>query len=173
MNVLYPSGSNFSLKSKIIMKNTKHVRKNRASRQAKSAVPGLNVALLRRVQRWIKKEPLRFRMGWWFSKERLKRQPNPPCNTTACIAGTALLLSGAKRISKQGSDVSIRAAKVLGLTKYEAHQLFTLSEWPTQFKNEYIEDGTPYWENPLTLREVKKNAKVALNRIEHFIKFGE
>lgn len=140
----------------------------------KTTKPKLNVRLLRKVQKYYKAEPLRLRMGWWFKKKKLNGQPNPPCRTTSCIAGTALILSGKKRIPAGGSRPMYEAAKLLRIENPDKMRaLFLLPNWPYRFRKGFTEEGTSYWEKDVTTEQVLKNVKLTIARIDHFIETGE
>jgi hypothetical protein len=136
----------------------------------------LNVKLLRRIQKYIMEEPRRFLMDAWGIKARSQKewkrkteycegQPKfedasdnmPPCGTAACIAGTANLLTGGKKLS-----ADVRAAKQIGLSKLQAENLFYKFNWPARFEVRYDSAKTP-----------KARAKIACQRIDHLIKKGE
>jgi len=78
----------------------------------------------------------------------------PPCKTASCIAGTANLLTGGRKLSS-----AVRARKVLGLGDQE---LFHSGLWPYPFNQKYLEAKTP-----------RQRAKIACARIDHLIKTGE
>jgi hypothetical protein len=143
----------------------------------------LNVKLLRKIQRHISDEPRRFSMSFWGIKAKSKKQwrekiadlgvedvskSAPPCNTTACIAGTANLITGGKRL-----DAEHRAAKILGIPFvrvplifsegfYKDYPLFHVAKWPKPFSTRYKKAETP-----------RQRAKIACARIDHLIKTGE
>ena len=99
--------------------------------------------LLRKIKKHIMEEPKRFMMGWWIhKKEELKDFPHmldrdlhdkpivfPKCNTTACIAGWAVLLHDGME-ARNLSDIEIhhRAVEILG-PKVSA-ELFGQYNWP-------------------------------------------
>jgi hypothetical protein len=127
----------------------------------------LNVRLLRKIQRHILEEPKRFIMGDVIVREDPGVEilddeliwKMPKCGTAACIAGWALLLSG-----KRGSDMS-KAAKLLGIEDPDTEgydgdsALFYTSKWPAKFYNAWN-----------VAKSNKARARVAVRRIEHFIK---
>lgn len=115
----------------------------------------MKVGLLRRVKLHILEEPRRLDMTLWKSI-RWGEDP-PPCGTTACIGGWALILS-----QYQGKGpVDRDAAKALHLTKKQAVRLFYVSFWPPEFKDAYLR------------AKPKKRAAIAAARIDHFIKTGK
>jgi hypothetical protein len=130
----------------------------------------LNVRLLRRVQKHIKAEPRRMKMKQWVDRNLRERAESakPPCGTTACIAGWALTLNG-KRL-RDGVNYMEQGRKLLGLTWDEARNLFMVDDWPTKFQNKYDEESEQAWKDNVPLKLVRKNARVAVARIEHFIK---
>jgi hypothetical protein len=97
------------------------------------AKPELNKPLLRRVSKFVLREPHRFKMSTYF-------EPSYSCGSQQCLAGTACLLGvgdtkdGRTRLQKWdskrwyfASDQSmffLRGKKLLGLTGDEAHALF-------------------------------------------------
>jgi hypothetical protein len=136
--------------------------------------PKLNTALLRKIQKHILEEPKRLDMYIIVEKEGKDAWYEPPggkwpsCNTTGCIAGWGLVLSG-KRITGRSSDLT-RAAKLLGVStnepawdsldfESESNKLFLVENWPCKFADQYENAKTD-----------KKRARVTANRIEHFIK---
>lgn len=142
----------------------------------------LNVRLLRRIQKFITKEPRRFFMHDFVVQVKNSSQWNtyceiihdlssdmPPCGTAACIAGTANILTGARIARTIRSDE--RAAKALGVDSFyewrdkhatpyrpPAHPLFLVDGWPQPFRSQYEEATTPI-----------QRAKVACARIDLFI----
>lgn len=137
----------------------------------------LNVKLLRKIQKHITEEPRRFFMSWFIAKadtqeewsdlaaseDDLSKEP-PPCGTAACIAGWANLLT---RGPKDEVSNTARATRILGIelvdyTKTPLHPLFDSQGWPTPFARNYNKAKTP-----------KQRAKIACQRIDHLIKYGE
>lgn len=136
--------------------------------------PKLNVRLLRRIQKHILEEPLRFLMRTQLMKRTpgaviatddwRERQQVPECGTVACIAGWALLLSHQPiRENSPWGSVRSRAAKILGLppTVVDNDELFQVWGWPEKFRARYREATLP-----------RTRAKIAADRIEHLIKTG-
>lgn len=135
----------------------------------------MNVRLLRRIAAAIQKEPRRFLMSEWIYENDWL----PPCHTSACIAGHALLLSSKKprakkrptfrrlgaqlankfrgRMSGLDCGIAYEAARVLKLTRKESWRLFSVSEWPVRFMIDESDRGS------------KAYATKAVERIEHFI----
>ena len=122
----------------------------------------MNVKKLKKVAEYILAEPEGFDQDTYGSLNEDRSR----CGTQCCIAGTTLLLENPRRYLRTlhvGSDTSIsrEAAKALGLTEEEAQELFNPAElWPEEFARRY--DRT----EPNT----KKRARVAYDRIMHFIK---
>lgn len=117
-----------------------------------STKSGLNVKLLRRIQRHIFVRPSRFMMAWYYSKGKpgarggsWSDQPKryPPCGTVACIAGWANILTGAK--TTQEIQDSTRAARKLGLPDipFGIYPLFGVHLWSTDFATRYRAATTP------------------------------
>jgi len=117
----------------------------------------MNVKLLRRIQKAISKEPEKYDQDAW-------------CGSECCLAGHAVILSGHAEISNDscegvmvrlsyGKEVHIQdfAAEELELTEDQSCKLFDV--WPREFREAY--DGA------LT---DKGRARVAVRRIDHFIK---
>lgn len=139
----------------------------------------LNVKLLRRVKNRILKEPRQFIMesvyaraehvltfsGYGHYHADLARKTIPNCGTAACIAGWTEALALKTRPSKLvgtypyfGSEDA--AGRRLGLDDwYAGHRLFRTASWPEKFQRA--------WDAAKTH---KARAKVAADRIEHFIK---
>jgi hypothetical protein len=135
--------------------------------------PKLNVRLLRKIQRYILKEPRRLVMSRLILK---KGDPLPEdhnddfgkCGTAACIAGWALLLSGRKPFKGERGEENDAgtAAKVLGV-KYETcgnsdhpgNKLFWVFNWPYKFRIRYNQAKTAF-----------ARAKATSLRIDYFIK---
>ena len=127
----------------------------------------MNIKLLRRVADAIKKEPLAFNMDTYT---RLTSES--PCGATGCIAGMACFLSDPvlffmDAIGIKQVDIKGEALRFLGLNEQQGERLFYLDAsqsssedmWPTRFCASYDR-----------ARSAKAKAKVAADRIEHFIK---
>ena len=137
----------------------------------------MNVKLLREVEKRILAEPRRFDMmtfGDKLDKEAIEAlgEEAPPCGTVACIAGHVdwmthpRLFAASVAIDRFARDDSIakRAAIELGLgfdpsQDTNAGRLFFDDEWPKKFQAAFSKAKTPL-----------QRAKVAVKRIEHFIK---
>jgi hypothetical protein len=128
----------------------------------------VNVELLRKIQKHITEEPRRLQMGGViehmnpgveFCEHRAKFVV-PKCGTVACIAGWAFILSGEGEVeSDRQGYVMLRAEELLGLTSGEGDRLFLEDWWPDL----YLER----WEAAETAQE---RARIAVKRIDHFIK---
>jgi hypothetical protein len=79
------------------------------------------------------------------------------CNTTACLAGWAVLLSPDAK-DYEGEHISFAARLFLGLSVNQSDLLFHLSFWPTSFYEEYTQAKTP-----------QERAQAVADRIDHFI----
>lgn len=146
----------------------------------KTAKKGINVPLLRKVQKFLLAEPRRFYMDQGVVDiEYLRRacgieiaeKAAPPCGTTCCIAGATYILG--KNIQKtlnftkrEWETVRKYAVRELGLQEDEAERLFYIIDmhgtdtgWPMKFCYAYANAKTPL-----------QRAKVGVARIEHFIK---
>lgn len=112
-------------------------------------------------------------MKMWVDKNPFERAATarPPCGTTACIAGWALILSG-KRL-RPLVNYTEQGQKILGLTQTEAQKLFMVDRWPEEFQKEYDEDAESCLSSGVPSEDVRKNARVVVSRIDHFIKTGE
>jgi len=134
----------------------------------------MNTRLLRRIQRAILARPDQFEMDWWFQRTlRLggKAIPASGCGTAACIAGWAIVLSQTKRLKHgdvQRADVRHTGSycdtgkRLLKLDELQTELLFAVSAWPYRFLESYDSAPTPL-----------ARAKVAVARINYFIKHGE
>lgn len=123
----------------------------------------MNVKLLRRIKKHILEEPKRLIMGDWlvkgepgqfFTGDGNHAQKFANCGTAACIAGWACILT--KQSVAPGQWLRDLGAQVLGIEPYGG--LLEVSEWPQPFQHEYIDAKTP-----------KKRARIAAERIDHFI----
>jgi hypothetical protein len=132
----------------------------------------VNTKLLRRVAKHIAEEPRRLVMAQWVVLKKDYRSEKiydwgefshkfPPCNTTGCIAGwTVLLKEKVESSSFAVSDsqrIAKRAEALLGLDENQSYRLF--GGWPQEFQRPYE-----------MARSAAKRAKIAVARIEHFIK---
>ena len=121
------------------------------------------IALLRRVKKKILDKPMSFDMNMWVMPNNLIE-----CGTTGCIAGWVVMLSSPGlqdlvRESRHGYvDWSKEATKKLGIEKAQASSLFIDDFWPTKYSDEFFQAGSN-----------AKRARVAANRIEHFIRTGK
>lgn len=138
----------------------------------------MNVKLLREIQDKLR----RMRHKKHFDMQTLIKKTD--CGTAACIAGHTLLHLGYKPIKERyyddrtefdvyqmtnprGRTIKIwpAAKRELGLTQIQAVKLFQPEEWPVEFGgagyHNYYGDGKP---------QLYNNPKVAVKRIEHFIK---
>jgi hypothetical protein len=124
----------------------------------------LNVRLLRRIQKHIMAEPKRYDQNVWIKEVDPNVDPYyPPCGTMACIAGWAQILS-----AQPGSRVipsHLAASELLGLDVRSSTRLFDSvmdlvdDAWPRKFSKAYSMAKT-----------ARGRAKVAVRRIDHFIK---
>lgn len=127
----------------------------------------MNVKLLRKIQKHILEEPLRYDQFSSIDTDPVSiRQTNgdvPACGTMACIAGWAYLL-GAKNKNKD-VDIFSTAQKLLRISKSERMRLFCAPYyfggvgWPLMFERAYKKAETP-----------AERAQVAFDRIDLFIK---
>jgi hypothetical protein len=124
----------------------------------------MNVELLRRVEAHILEEPKRLFMRKWVQFKRDYAE----CNTAACIAGWAVMLTGDKKAVEaqlksetswvhQRSPIAEAAQELLQLTPTESYRLFDPSAWPLQFYHGLTDDGS------------RDSAEATVQRIEWFI----
>lgn len=145
--------------NKIPTQQKKRTPKVAAKRKAriKPAIPGLNVKLLRKVQKHILEEPRRLQMGVWQSKS-----DDAPCGTIGCIAGwTALLGDG----FYAGDDSTVRRKAEELLHLFDGHKsfdLFYIDGWPYEYIESYYSAETD-----------KSRAGIVSDRIDYFIKEGK
>lgn len=130
----------------------------------------MNVKLLRKVKKHILAEPKRLVMWTWKLQNTLQPKflsdgygnmprkfiPFAECGTAACIAGWTCLLSGKKNV--EGNHISQTAIQLLGIPGSLTNSLFVVTFWPGQFRAKYHNAKTQ-----------KTRAKIAAERIEHFI----
>lgn len=121
----------------------------------------MNIARLRKVEKFILAEPRRYDQDEKMRKlaklelDNLGKQA-PPCATMHCIAGAANAIEKRKRFGYH------TARRFLGLTIDQAYKLFAYVDgngWPYAFQTAYNQ-----------ARTLRERAKVAVARIEHFIK---
>jgi hypothetical protein len=122
----------------------------------------MKTKLLRKVQQHILEEPRRLNMRTFRTEVTGFYETDPPCGTTACIAGWAGLLNDPPSRHMNWQE----GREVLGLSRPQSERLFTPPEfgpathcWPKEFRRRYNLARSP-----------AGRAKVAAERIEHFIK---
>lgn len=128
--------------------------------------PKLNVRLLRKVQKAILKHADQFAMSDWDTRilDDAKRATPGGCGTAACIGGWAILIHrGYKKASRleRLRNTQLWAHQVLGLDPYDEAPLFFLEDWPLNFRTAWDKSKTS-----------KQQARIAVKRIDHFIKTG-
>lgn len=147
----------------------------------------MNTELLLKVKAAILEEPKRLDMSDWamseFDMKLLPEDIQPPCNTVACIAGWAisihnnifgeelytLVKSKPAQYAAEGVydhyhfGPHFEAKGLLELTEEQADSLFYREYWPLQFRAPYTNAA-----QGSILR-----AKLAADRIDHFIATGE
>lgn len=165
------------------------------TKKTKSPLKALTVQRLRKLQKYILEEPKRFNLDTWgeianpkyykkikdrYGVSEVTKQ-KPPCGTVGCIAGSLCVIGKMVKptvVMKdlEGTETYMfpsntpeMAADYLGLSLSDAKKLFFLQSWgsPIGWPEEY--DKMLRNHNPGT----KGYAKVAVARIEHFIKTGE
>lgn len=138
----------------------------------------MNTKLLRKIQKQIIKYPKAFLMESFV--EPMEFDKDHPCGTAACIAGWACILEKDKLPQKQQFNLQNQISgkiseydagsfdfyrygrEFIEISKDQADKLFDVTSWPEQF-----------WEPYYSGNSDAKNAKIAVERIEHFIKTGE
>jgi hypothetical protein len=133
----------------------------------KPKVKKLNVRLLRRVQKAILRHADQFQMSCWKSNSLDDEDSSAAggCGTAACIGGWAVFLHGKyKKVSQIPKQTSVAAHDAIGLSynKYNESPLFFVDEWPQKFISQ--------WD---AARTAKQQARVAVRRIDYFIKTGQ
>jgi hypothetical protein len=110
----------------------------------------MNVQLLIATRDWILKEPSMVNMREGIcrltnAKDNFSHVGEPECGTTACIAGTGLMIHlrvigmGFEEVEKELENVfwrggvDSRAIEALGITYDESQVLFYESKWPDAF----------------------------------------
>lgn len=144
----------------------------------------MNVELLRKVKDYILAEPKRLHMGDWgckFSNAMLERRPElrnvvPICQTTACIAGWAVILEKPELLNLNPDNETEQdkfqvamdharawASDLLELDYEEGQRLFYELNWPILFCKAYERAKFS------PTNSAAKKAQVAAERIEFFI----
>jgi hypothetical protein len=134
----------------------------------------MKVRMLRKLEKWIQAEPRRFDMLNWSGNEYIIRKQKPRCGIVGCLAGMACHMQGLKLTPGAGflnddmnDEIFERARAILDLSEKQSARLFFLPDihhhrslyWPGEFAAAYNKAKTP-----------KEKVKVAVARIEHFIK---
>lgn len=130
----------------------------------------MNVKLLKRVRDRIAARPRQFVMCQLFDTETESHTKVSHCGTAACIAGWAFTLSrklrpkDARPMAEEDDPSGyvrgwVEAEGVLMLTSAEAHRLFLSDHWPQPFQKHFNNASSPI-----------EHAKIAVRRINHFIK---
>lgn len=124
---------------------------------------------LREIKKAILEEPKRINMDVWVDSQfRPRSKEKPPCGTSACIAGHAVILDknqrkiliedGVLKITRKKKtkhgivevmdfnhqkvvfDFEQKGREILGLTINQAKKLFYNANWPLDLLNEYYRD---------------------------------
>jgi hypothetical protein len=135
----------------------------------------MNTKLLRRIERFLLREPRRFDMteGVKPADTIGSVLQTPPCGTVCCLAGAAYILHNniEKTLcgdDKYWGDVRCNAIEALNITEKQADRLFLIKTqhssdtddyWPERYAEAYDKAKTP-----------RQRVRVAIRRIEHFIK---
>lgn len=112
-----------------------------------------------------------------FNDRQVKNYP--PCGTSACIAGWALIISKIRLPYTRQAQLA-KAAMLLGITgeglikeESESAALFHVQNWPAKFQTYSAEPERSVvflGDKPISLKVIKKNARIAARRIDYFIK---
>lgn len=144
----------------------------------------MNIKVLQRLKKTLKAQPARFNMSFWGVSAREAKEDGdmdflevPPCKTQACMAGEICIQEGLAKVLKKGglvlknrSGSFFHDARVAAdLTETQAQNLFYFKQWndglhgwPTKFEAAYDSAQNP-----------KDRVKVAIARLDHFIKTGK
>lgn len=131
----------------------------------------MNIELLQRVKQYILEEPNRLVMSQEVKlKEDGFTDPldgyesiervilNPPCGTTACIAGWCTILG--QNITPEDArrrNCKSAAQELLELDRFTINRLYYTTQWPEQFYDAF------------KTTNIRKRAEVCAARIDHFI----
>ncbi len=126
----------------------------------------MNVELLQKVKAAILAEPERFDMSRFFAG-------TPKRHTAAFIAGWALALASEQsideakleRASVHSLPTDIAGQEALELTDKEKDLLFYSDGWPEPFISRF---KIAHWQG-----NKRKAARIAADRIDHFLQTGE
>lgn len=170
----------------------------------KNAVKARTKEILLRVLKYMKQEPDRINMHAWGSivqdgQKDLglpKKHKTPPCGTTACLAGSVLLVTkkGNEYLKREGltkKDISEDttyvyfpfetkeiAEKILGITDEQSQNLFlfkNMGAYHFDKDGEYVAAG---WPTQFSAQYNKASTgaqryQAVKDRVLHFIKTGE
>jgi hypothetical protein len=158
------------------------------------------VALLRKVQAAITEEPNRLVMGSWgiqrlgqkfvvtsdYNPKKQEKRTLPACGTVGCIAGwtaicglpkkevPSITINGIEMVNvSEIDDVEKKAIDLLGLDSKQAQRLFFLRSWPIVQSFGYESWPEEFDKAYGKAKTAKERAKVACERIDHFIATGE
>lgn len=110
------------------------------------------------TKNYLKEEARRFNMSWWGAKVPTYGENNPPCGTTMCLAGAAVLANTRIKYDRGDKDWFVMpngeslytkvtipqlARKLLGLTVEQKNALFYVSGWPGKYEVAYQSAHTP------------------------------
>lgn len=152
----------------------------------------LNTRFLRKVAKHFLEEPLRVDMNHFVALAEdgdISADLCPPCRTTHCIAGAALILKGTDpaRLDRMPTHRILRgAARAFGIQLRRGDitypfagsikSLFFLDSWPEPFRTDYREASIRLWFRRNVAQGLVAKATMAratADRIEHFIKHRE
>lgn len=134
----------------------------------------INKSLIRKIIKNIEAKPLRLEMGDYVDLH----DGVAPCGTSACIAGWAVIIDrmekhkiGYQNAAKLANTVATHAeaVRLLGITGDQSARLFFADEWPTPFSQQFYDAS--YDETHEQTR--RREAKVAVARLNHFLKTGK
>lgn len=139
----------------------------------KPKTPGQLSPLWAEIKKAIIAHPDQFEMRDWFTTELrfpmrwVEYQAAGGCGTAACIGGWAIHVAKKRKRLKTtaelvGDDARDDAAELLELSSEEVERVFFRGAWPVEFSEAYARARTPL-----------QRARVAVKRINHFIKTGE
>lgn len=125
----------------------------------------MNIKLLRKIRRQILRTPRQFNILVYHAKDQkcvyssIRAYPfsQEECGSVHCIAGWAQIFSG----RFDGTFSGAIARQVLELEYEQSLKLFHISWWPENLRRQYYDATTN-----------TQKAKVAAERIDHFIKTG-
>jgi hypothetical protein len=111
----------------------------------------INLKLLEKIKKHIEEEPRRFDMDTWGVKHDMRKYRNedtPPCGTSACLAGWAVLLSTPKKSSWGkiiegwwGEAPDKKAAKLMGIPLDQCPFYFQSNQYAKEWLDSKIAEA--------------------------------